>query len=196
MLADEQWGVPVPPVGLFAFLFDGFDRQILPAAAIKAHQSTVLALGINDIGIGGIYLRLEAIAGGGDVPVGIDDAIGRGVAAGSAQAQIVLCAAVHVVEGIIVVCRHLVELGHRQIGLEIPGFGVIKSLIDAPVAADQEVVGIVRIDPYAMVVDVLVEFAQVADRLAPVAAHFIVYVGNVNPVDIMRIAGEFLVVVA
>src|SRR5262249_4593733 len=87
--------------------------------------------------------------------------------------EVVLCPAVDVVERPVVVNGDVVELRHRQIADELPVASAVETLVDAAVAANEIVIGVLRVDPDAVVVDMLPGFAERTERPATV-------VGNLN----------------
>ncbi len=141
----------------------------LAARAVVADQTAVLPLAVDDVRVrSGSIDGLVAVAADGDEPVLVRDARAVERARRAAQRVVVLGAAVDVVEGLRVVDRHPVELGDRQVLEEALGRAAVEGLVDAAVAADEEVVGVVGVDPQGVVVDVLVLLADPLEGLAAV----------------------------
>ena len=68
----------------------------------------------------------------------------------------------------------------------------VERLVDAAVAADDEMVGVVRVDPRPVIVDVLQMLAYAVKRLAAVVGDLEVDVDGVNAVDIFRVGEDSL----
>src|SRR5690349_20598821 len=96
--------------------------------------------------------RVEAVAAGDREPVGVGD---RTVLATTRPAPraVVLRAAADVVRDLEVVAD-VVELAARQVRREIIVAAAVPGDRDPTVVTDDEVVGVVRIDPHRVVVDV------------------------------------------
>ena len=76
----------------------------------------------------------------------------------------------------------------------MPGQGAVPALVEAAVAADQVVVGVVGVDPDRVVVDVLVALAEVPPGLAGVVGHLEEDVHRVEPLGVLRVDEDLLVV--
>ena len=70
------------------------------------------------------------------------------------------------VERLRVVDRHAVVLSHRDVREESERLSLVVRLVQAAVASDEKVVGVLRIDPERVVVDVLVLLAEALESLA------------------------------
>jgi hypothetical protein len=154
MRADEQGRIPVPAQRRFALARLRLNAHALAGAAIVANQHPVLRFRVNGIRVLGIDARLEAVAHLRDKPVGVCYAVRAAVANRPAHGGVVLRAAVNVIERRVLVHGHVIKLRNRQIALKLPVLGAVEAFIDAAVAADQIVVGIVRIDPQGVIVHV------------------------------------------
>src|SRR5207237_8017248 len=95
-----------------------------------------------------------------------------------------------------VVGGYVVKLGDRQVGDKLPVGGTVEALVNAAVAADQIVTGIVRVDPNLMIIDVFEPFAERPQRLAAVVGNANQHVHYVNPVAVFRIDDEVSVVLS
>ena len=194
MRAQDQRRVPVVAQRLLARADHRPDGDRLAAAAVVAAQIAVLGLRVDDVGVLGIDPGLEAVAADGDVPVVVGDAVGAGGARRTAEGEVVLGAAVDVVERLVVVDGDLVELGDRQVGEELPGGAAVTGLVQAAVTADQQAVGVVRVDPHGVVVDVLGDHRHAAEALAAVLGDVQPGVQGVDPVGVLRVGDDLLVV--
>ncbi len=192
--ADEQRRIPVPARGVLARLFLGHDAHRVARAAIEAHQPAVLRLGVDGVVVGGVDAALEAIAAIGDEPVGVADAGDAARAGRSAEREVVLRAAVHVVERRVHVDVDLVELRQRQVGEEAPGLRPVEGLVETTVVAVEDVVAVIRIDPDGMVVDVLARLAEVLPRGAAVIGDAVVHVDGDHAVGVVRVDPDLAVV--
>ncbi len=112
----------------------------------------------------------------------------------AAEGEVVLGAAVDVVERLAVVDRHLVELHGRQIRLPGPALAAVEGLVDAAVAADDEVIRAFGVDPERVVVDVLVPFADLRERGAGVLGDHQEDVHRVDAPRLLRIGDDLVVV--
>src|SRR6185295_12882056 len=192
--ADDQRRVPVPAQRRLAAARLRLDEDLLAALAVVAAEAAVLRLGVDDVRVLGIHLRLEAVAALGDEPVRIADAVLVVGARRSAEAEVVLGAAVDVVERLVVVEAHAVELRDRQVALEVPARAAVPGLGEAAVAADQQVIGVGGVDPHHVVVDVLVLLAERPEGLAAVLAGLEQHVHGVDAVGIEGIDEQLLIV--
>ena len=194
MRADDQRGVPVPAQGRLPLARLGPDVDQFPAAFVVAVQSAVLILRIKDVRIFRIDLSLKPVAAQGKEPFAVGDPI-VGVGAGRPTERIIILgAAINIVERRVIVDADLIELGYRQIGFEGPGSAAVEALVDPAVAAGQEIVGVVRIDPQGVVVDVLVALTHLAKVLTPILGHHHPGIHRINPFRIPGVAEQFLVV--
>ncbi len=196
MGADEQRRIPVPAVGLFAGAFDGLDGHPFAALAVVTLQPAVLRLGVDDVGVDGVHLGFKSVACLGDVPIAVDDAAVVDGSARAAQGEIVLRAAVHVVERRGIVHGYTVKLRNGQIGLEVPAAGVVPSFVEAPVTAEYQVLGVGGVDPSDVVVHVLAALAQAFEGLAAVFGPLGIGVHRVDHIDIVRAREELHIVVS
>ena len=172
------------------------DRHHLAAGPIVAHDPPVLRLGVHDVRVGGIHLALEAVAAVGDHPVRVHDAVLAGGPRRPAQGEVVLRAAVDVVERRVVVQRHLVELRHRQVGLELPRLRPVPALVDAAVVAVQVVVRVARVLPEGVVVHVLALLSEAAPAGPPVVGDLRPHVHGDDAVTVGEVTEDLRVVVA
>jgi hypothetical protein len=85
---------------------------------------------------------VEAVAALGDEPVGVGDAVDAARARRAAQREVVLGAAVDVVERRRLVGGDVVELRDRQVVEEAPVGAAVVALVNAAVAADPVEVGV------------------------------------------------------
>ena len=110
MRTDEQRRIPIPAQRRLALSGLRLDEQFFRRLLVIAHQHAILRLAVNRVGIFRIHRRMEAIAPGHGVPIGIDNAMRAARARGAAPGEIVLRAAVHVIERGSVVHRDVVKL--------------------------------------------------------------------------------------
>ena len=115
-------------------------------------------------------------------------------ARGAAQGVVVLGAAVDEVGGRRVVHLHPVELGDRQVRRPLPRGPPVEALVEPAVAAHEVVVGVVGVDPDRVVVHVLVALAEVRPGLARVVRHLQEDVHRVEPLVVLRVDEDLLVV--
>ena len=101
-----------------------------------------------------IDARLEAVAAADVVPVAGADAGAVERARRAADRPVVLRAAADVVERPRVVGRHAVELRQRQVGEVPPRLHAVVGLVEAAVVADDDVVGVDRVEHDLVVIDV------------------------------------------
>ena len=162
--------------------------------AVVPHQAAVLPLGIDDVRIRGVDHRVEAVAEDGDEPVAVANAVHVVGARRSSLGGVVLGAAVDVVEGRVVVDGDLVELGDRQVRGVAVGLAAIPGLVQSAIAADDQVVRILGIDPEGVIVDVLPALAQRPERLAAVLGDLEQRVHRVDAVEDVGVGDDLLVV--
>ena len=115
-------------------------------------------------------------------------------ARGAAEGVVVLGAAVDEVDGRGVVDVHPVELGDGQVRGPLPRGPPVEALVEAAVAPDEVVVGVVGVDPDRVVVHVLVALAEVRPRLAGVVRHLQEDVHRVEALGVLRVDEDLLVV--
>ena len=113
---------------------------------------------------------------------------------------VILQAAIDVVR-VIVIDRNMVELGERHVAHKTPCFTAVMRYSQAAVVADDNVTGIVRVDPERMVIDVqrVAGLATIDDRvqfegLAAVDRHAQACCNIVESIGIRRIGCEFRVI--
>jgi hypothetical protein len=80
-----------------------------------------LGLAVDDVGVVGIDLAMETVAALHDEEFVVADAVSALVLGGAAEGEVVLSAAVDVVERRVVVTGDVVELRDGQVGVELPG---------------------------------------------------------------------------
>ena len=78
---------------------------------------------------------------------------------------------------------------------EAPVAAAIPRLVHAAIAADDEVISIVRVDPDRVIVDVFLLLTHAAERASAVFGHLQDDVNGVNAIDVMRIGEDLVVVV-
>ena len=142
--AQQQRRIPVPTQGRLAFARQRLNAHGLVGAAVEADQPAVLAFGVDDVGILGIDAGMEAVAALRDEPVGVGDAVGAARSRRSAEREIVLGAAIDVIERSGAVHGDVVELGDGQVRLEAPVDAAVVAFVDAAIAADQIVARVLR----------------------------------------------------
>ncbi len=196
MRREHQRRVPVPAQRRLAGAGLGLNVEVLAALAIVAGERSVLCFGIDDVRIRRVGYGPEPVAALGDLPVFVGRPLETLGARRTAQGVVVLGAAADVVEGERIVDAEAIELGDRQVLEEAPGGGAVEALVEAAVAADEVVVGVLRIDPDRMIVDVLGLFAQAAKALAAVVGDLQKGVHRVDAVELVRIGEDLGVVVA
>jgi hypothetical protein len=192
--ADDEGRVPVPAQRLVAAPDFGLDAHALARALVEARERAVLVLGVDRVRVGRIDLRAEAVAAEGDEPVGVDDAVRVARARRPPEVEVVLRAAVDVVEGRRVVGRHVVELRDGEVLFEVPVLPAIPALVDAAVAADEVVARVVWIDPDVVVIDVLRSLAQRLERAPAVVRDEDQHVHHVDAIHVFRIGDDARVV--
>ena len=113
---------------------------------------------------------------------------------GSALGGVVLGASVNVVERSVVVQGDLVELRDRQVLGEAVVHSAVPRLVEPAVAADDQMVGILRVDPERVVIDVLPALAQGVKGLAAIFGDVQQGVHGINAIKHMGIGIDPLVV--
>ena len=112
----------------------------------------------------------------------------------AAERAVVLRAAVDVVDRRGVVDFDVVELRDRQVAEELPQSPAVPRLVQSAVAALEQVIGVVGIDPDVVVVDVLVALADGPERASAVQRHLRLHARHVQLVGVLRIRMDVLVV--
>src|SRR5262245_1784227 len=187
MRADEQRRIPVPAQGRLTLSRLRLDANALPGAAIVARQDAVLQFAVDGVGVFWIDARLEAIAAEKDKPVTVGDAVDAAIARRAADGVVVLGAAVDVVERCAFIHGDVIELRYWQVGDEPPVGGLVMALVDAAVAADEIVIGVVGVDPQAVIVHVAEFGAEVAQRFAAVVGNLAEDIHEIDALGIFRI---------
>ena len=137
----------------------------LAGPQVPSHHSARLRFAPDDVGIGGILRRIEAVTARDGEPVGVGH---RALLAGArpAPGSVVLSAGAHVVRHREVVA-HVVELRDGQVGRVVEVPAAVPGLGHTAVVADEPVIGVARVDPDGVIVDVHVAGSR-ARRLAAV----------------------------
>ena len=191
---EDQRRVPVPAIGLLARGLPRLDIRPLAAAPVEAHQAAVLPLAVDNVRIFRVNLRLVAVAANRDEPVFVRDTDAVARARRAAQCGVVLRAAIDVVERRGVVDADAVELRDRQVGLETPVLAAVKTLIHAAVTANEQVVGVARVDPERVIIHVAVLARHALERLPAIFGHVQERIQGVDPVHLARVADDLVVV--
>ena len=193
---DNQRSIPVPTVGGFVFSGLRLYGHALAALLVVAHQPPVLGLTVDDVLVFGINLRFEAIASIGNEPVGVHDAVLASGARRTALRVVVLGSTVNIVEGQRIVNGNLVELGDGKVRVVLPILGCVEGFVESAVATNEPMLGVLWIDPHAVVVDVLALLPGHFEGFATVLGVLQPGIHAIHGVDIMRMANDLLVVVA
>ena len=159
MRADEERRIPVPAQRRLVLARLRLNAHRLTGAAIVADQRPVLRFGVDGVRVLRIDARMKTVAALGHEPIGVADAVHAARSGGTAEGEVILGAAVHVIEGGGVIDGDIVELRDGQIREELPVGALVERFVDAAVAADEVVVGVVGIDPDFMIVHMLPAFA-------------------------------------
>src|SRR6266702_4239730 len=110
MRADDERRIPVPAQGIFAASNLRLNTHALARAFVVTNNITVLQLSINCVRIFRIDLGPKAVSTLRNKPVAVDDAGSIARARRPAEGEIVLSAAVDVIERFGVVGGHIIEL--------------------------------------------------------------------------------------
>ena len=164
--------VPVEAVGLGGVAVgarpgDGAHGGLLAGDEVVPVHVPTLGLGEDDGRVGGVDDGEEAVAIGGLVPVLVSNAVKRARVGGAAPGIVVLEATADVVR-IAHVVADRVELAEGQVVEHAPVGGPVPGRGDAAVAPEDEVVGVVRVDPECMMVDVDLLGTVVAEGAAAI----------------------------
>ena len=155
----------------------------------------MLRLGIDDIGIFGIHLRLKSITTMRHKPIRVlYTMIGRRPR-WATEAKVVLRATVDVIEGSIIVDGDFIKLCDGQISLEVPRLGRIPRLIDTAITTHQPVIRLVRVDPDTMVIDMLGIFSHFRKCLSSIHTLAHPRVHAKDDIGIRRIGDDLLIVI-
>ena len=189
----DQPRVPVPaqrrPTGVRL----GLDVQPLLAAPVEARQHAVLQLRVDDVGILGVDHGIEAVAPQRHIPVRVADSAPQRPRRAT-HGVVVLRPAVDVVEGFVVGGGDLVVLGQRQVGEMAPVLPEVEGLVESSVVAQDQMLGIVRVEGDGVMVDVHAPRRQPAPGLAAVVGRLQEGVQGVDAVEAMRIGVQLVVV--
>src|SRR5207302_616355 len=113
----------------------GLNGYPLARAAVETHQAAVLHGGVDGVRIFRIGASVESITAVCDEAIGIGDADGVLGPRRTAEAEVILRAAVDVVERLGIIDRDIVKLRDRQVGLENPILAFVERFVDAAVTA-------------------------------------------------------------
>ena len=192
--ADDQRRVPVPAQRRLALGVDGLDADAAAGLAVVAHHSPALRFRVHGVGIGRIDARNKSIAAGGDVPVRVHDAVHIARSRRAAPAEVILRAAVDVIKRRGVIDVDIVELKRRQVRFELPELAAVVGFVDAAVAADEDVIGVARIHPDGVRIDVLVAVAQHSNGASAIVGHAEIRIRGVEFFGILGIGDDLAVV--
>ena len=193
--ADRDRRIPVEPQRRVARLRPRADVDRLVALLVVSQQVPDLPLEVDRVRVRRIDGRGVPVGAVGDRPVGVRDAVGVGRPRRPELAAVVLRPAVDVVEGEGVVEGQLVELRHRQVLEEAPGLAPVARLVDAAVAAVEDVAGVALDEGHGVVVAVLVRLVDAAPGLAAVVRRPQARVHLVDAVEDRRVGEDLLIVV-
>ena len=191
---DDERRVPIPAERRAVLVFLRLNADALAGTLVDACHHAVLERGVDRVRILGVDARHEAVAVLGHEPVLVQDAVLGTGPRRSAERIVVLQSAVDVIERRRVVGVDVVVLRERQVREEGPGRGAIKRAVEAAVVADQQVAGVVRIDPDDVVVDVHVPLAKRPQRLTAIVGDLEDHVGNVDAIDVNRVGEDVAVI--
>ena len=196
MRADQDGRIPVPALGGLSGSRLRLDVNQFIAVTPVAVDLALLILHVTDVFIGRVESHVVAVRTERNVPVLVSDTLGIQSAGGAKQRAQVLGAAQDIVKRQRVIHRQLVKLRNGEIGEMPPGCSLVKTFIQPGIAAGQQVIVIVRIDPQRMVVAVFfAPGAQHAEVFAAVTSHVKKDIHLVHQVRVLRRGGQFLVVV-
>src|SRR5688572_29629413 len=191
---DNEWRVPVPTIRTFAAARLRLNADAFAGAFIETNQAAVLKFSVDDVRVFGIDLRAKAIAAVCHEPVGVDDAGRAASARWTTKAEVVLRAAINVVERFGVVSCDVVKLRDREVLFEVPSCTAIPALINPTIGTNQIVIGVLGIDPDVVIVDVLVSLAETTNRAAAVVRHHRKHIHDVDSIDVLGIRNDARVV--
>ncbi len=194
MWTDNERRVPVPAQRIFTSAWLRLNADTLARAFVETHQTAVLKFGVDDVWIFGIHLRSKTITAVGHEPVGVDDPRSTTRTRWTTKAEVVLRAAINVVERFVVVGGDVVKLSHRKILFEVPRGAAIPTLVNPTIAANQIVIGVLRIDPDVMIVDVLVSLAETTNSATAVVRDHRKHIHDVDAIYVLRIGNDARVV--
>ncbi|CAA9358627.1 MAG: hypothetical protein AVDCRST_MAG40-3336 [uncultured Gemmatimonadaceae bacterium] len=176
---------PVPPAA-------AVDHRAQVGGDVEARDVAALALRVDDVRVGGVLRGVEAVAAAHVEPVGVGGAQPPAGARGAAPGAVVLQPAAHAIRHLHVVA-HRVELPDREGGGEVVGAALVVRDRDAAVVADDEVVGVGRVDPHRVPVGVDRERAA-PHRLPAVVGEAEDARHPVDPVGVLRVDAHLRVV--
>src|SRR5207248_673823 len=139
--ADEEWRIPIPSQRLTRRLIERLNANVLASLQIEARQNPELRLGVYGARVGRIDDTAKPIAAGGDKPVRVANTVVGTRSARTANREVVLSSAIHIVERFGLIGHHAVVLCDRQVGHEAPCAAAVERFVDAAVTSDDEVVG-------------------------------------------------------
>ena len=157
-------------------------------------QPAVLPLAVNDIGVFRINPGLEAIAADGDEPLFTGYARATEGAGGASLRVVVLRAAVDVVKRLRVVESHFVELRHGKILLVVPVASPVVGLVNTSIGADEKMIGVIRVDPQRMVINMLVSDRHAIEIRPAILRQHDERIQGVHAIDVIGIAEDFVVI--
>jgi hypothetical protein len=192
--AEHQRAVPVPPRRRLALAGHRLNLHPLAGLAVVPADHAVLQHPVYGVRVGRIDLAVEPVAALDHEPVLVHDPVLRPRPRRAAEREVVLRTAVDVVERPALVARHVVKLGDGQVRFVSPVRGPVEALVDPAVAPDEVVLGILRVDPDLVIVDVLPLLAQRAERPPAVVGHPDEDVHHVQPVLVGGIDDQVRVV--
>ena len=152
--AQDERGIPVPFVSIFAFDRFGPDLDRFFALFIITENIAILVSRIDYVGIAGFNGLPEAVTTQCGDPLEARHPFATGVPAWPAHAVVILCAAIDPVERFGIIDIDPVKLGDGQIGPEEIIFPGIVGFVNTPVAADDKMLGIIGIYPHGMIIHV------------------------------------------
>src|SRR5215210_2502558 len=110
MRTDDERRLPIETERAFTLALDRPDVDALAGPPIEPHDAAVLRLRIDDVGIGRIDARDEAIAASDHEPIVVGGPVRGARLRGTAECGVILCAAVDVVDWRGVVDFDVIEL--------------------------------------------------------------------------------------
>ena len=158
---------------------------------VEAGDVAALGLDVNRVRIGRVLRRVEAVAAADRGPVGVGQ-LTLAPPRRPAPGTVVLIAGADAV-GVVHVVADDVGLPDRERVQEVPVAALVPRLRHPAVVADDDVVGVVGIDPHRVMIDVNAH-GRIADRLAAVIRIVQRRRGEVDAIRILRVGAHLRVV--
>ena len=188
MLTRNKWGIPIPAISRLLISRLWLNRCLFAGLFIESNEPSILRLCINGIRVVRVGCAFKTITSVSDKPIIISDPSSVDRLRWSAQGVVILGSAVYIIKGPVVIDRYAIKLYRRKVCSPIPTLHFIPCFIQTAVCPNDHMRCIARVNPQAMVVNMLEFFRYVVKVFPAVATYMSVSVHAIKCVDLIRMS--------